>query len=51
MTLHYVLKNKTMIEAEWQKCGEGLSQFIPISKAIRATVTICYLNDIFSRAK
>ena len=22
MTLHYAFKNKTMIEADWQKCGE-----------------------------
>ena len=39
MALHYVLKNKTMIEVEWQKCGEGLSYFILICKAIRAVVT------------
>ena len=38
MALHDVFKNKTMIEVEWEKCGEELSYFIPTSKAIRAAV-------------
>ena len=33
MILHYVLKNKDMIEVEWQKRREELSQFDPQARS------------------